>query len=540
MYLSNYESELSELYHNNSEIPIVQSIFHKYNQFKSAISIYLKGGRFLRDLTLETIPQRVEYYNRILREYPTNLQKTMSSLLRFDNNLQRIMETADSVLTSIKGNFWFKEMGGQRKIMGAEVGKEMIHILESYLQEIIANVGHYQNQLHEVILSAKQQGIAMENKKKKGEIVKENISNSDYAQLVRKTTRQYNHFKNMWSEFEDKQVYELSGGMADEARIKYRFNHPIFAVNYNEDYFLFYLPAYDPRMYLNPDFVGEHGEIMFDFIEKEGAIYKPVGRGFNFTWGKLSGTDFTLDGIIDPTIKQKIAQSGLEESKNQKKQTQMKNKKPVVVEKLTVGELKKRLYEDKKIALGQGFSNEPTKKFIDEPDNFKRKIESKGGFGGYGSGFKLTEKMLRGMKNLTEEQMVDFIANIVEGLKGKTEYHNLKFVNRIGSDYGLFESQVNGIKKIIKEGSSPKVGVKLYKHICESVAPKVSEMYEGFSGLKSEACDVVKEIKSCFNMKKAQHKNTAKAIQETASSLDVPQEMVEEMYNIQRGSCAES
>ena len=140
-----------------------------------------------------------------------------------------------------------------------------------------------------------------------------------------------------------------------------------------------------------------------------------------------------------------------------------------IVKTTTVGSLKNKLNESKgNFALGQGFGSEPRfKSNVQDNSDYSRKLDKNGGFG-LGDGF----------TKLNEEEMVDFIANIVESMKGKTEYHNLKFVDRIGNENGLFESQIKNIKNIIKSDRTP-YQLKLRKYLTENVAKEMSGIYEG-------------------------------------------------------------
>jgi hypothetical protein len=195
-----------------------------------------------------------------------------------------------------------------------------------------------------------------------------------------------------------------------------------------------------------------------------------------------------------------------------------------IVKTTTVGSLKNKLNESKgNFALGQGFGSETRfKSNVQDNSNYNRKFDKNGGFG-LGDGF----------TKLNEEEMVDFIANIVEDMKGKTEYHNLKFVDRIGSKNGLFESQIKNIKNIIKSDRTP-YQLKLRKYLTENVAVEMEEIYEGYSGLMHESEMMVNEIKSTFNEMKSMGKSTNEAVAMTAEALDVPMEMVGKMVEIQK------
>jgi hypothetical protein len=195
-----------------------------------------------------------------------------------------------------------------------------------------------------------------------------------------------------------------------------------------------------------------------------------------------------------------------------------------IVKTTTVGSLKNKLNESKgNFALGQGFGSEPRfKSNVQSNSDYSRKLDKNGGFG-LGDGF----------TKLNEEEMVDFIANIVESMKGKTEYHNLKFVDRIGNENGLFESQIKNIKNIIKSDRTP-YQLKLRKYLTENVAEEMSEIYEGYSGLMHESEMMVNEIKSTFNEMKSMGKSTNEAVAMTAEALDVPMEMVGKMVEVQK------
>jgi hypothetical protein len=195
-----------------------------------------------------------------------------------------------------------------------------------------------------------------------------------------------------------------------------------------------------------------------------------------------------------------------------------------IVKTTTVGSLKKKINESKGgFTLGQGFGDEPRfKSNVDTESNYKRNFDTNGGFG-LGDGF----------TKMNEEEMVDFIANIVESMKGKTEYHNLKFVDRIGNENGLFESQIKNIKNIIKTDKTQNKS-KLRRYLNENVAVEMSSIYEAYSGLKHEAEDMVAEIKSTFNTIKKMKKGTNEAVAMTAEALDVPMEMVQKMVEIQK------
>jgi hypothetical protein len=195
-----------------------------------------------------------------------------------------------------------------------------------------------------------------------------------------------------------------------------------------------------------------------------------------------------------------------------------------IVKTTTVGSLKNKLNESKgNFALGQGFGSEPRfKSNVQDNSDYSRKLDKNGGFG-LGDGF----------TKLNEEEMVDFIANIVESMKGKTEYHNLKFVDRIGNENGLFESQIKNIKNIIKSDRTP-YQLKLRKYLTENVAKEMSGIYEGYSGLMHEGEMVVNEIKSTFNEMKSMGKSTNEAVAMTAEALDVPMEMVDKMVQVQK------
>jgi len=194
-----------------------------------------------------------------------------------------------------------------------------------------------------------------------------------------------------------------------------------------------------------------------------------------------------------------------------------------IVKTISAKQLKKQLKESRdSFALGQGFGNKPAyeSNVDNELDKFKRKFNSKGGFG-YGDGF----------KQMDEAQLVKFIENIVESLRGKTEYHNLKFVDRIGGQYKLAEGQIKTIKKILKSDQSPKAAKRLKKYINENVAPEMHDIYEGYYGLTNEAEAMIPEIKKCFNENKKATGTVQEAVSMTAEQLDIPMEMVQEMYN---------
>ena len=212
---------------------------------------------------------------------------------------------------------------------------------------------------------------------------------------------------------------------------------------------------------------------------------------------------------------------GLESFKGQLYENKNKTQKMKIVKHTTVGNLKRKINESReRTALGLGFGSKPAyESNVDQMMSaYQRKIGNKGATG-LGQGF----------KQMDEVQMVEFISNMVESLKGKTEYHNLKFVDRLGSEYSLNERQVRTIKSIIKEGSrrAPK---KLRRYINENVALGAQEMYEGYYGLTNEAEAMIPEIKKMFNENKRACGNSEKAAQMTAEALDIPQEMVKEMY----------
>jgi hypothetical protein len=192
-----------------------------------------------------------------------------------------------------------------------------------------------------------------------------------------------------------------------------------------------------------------------------------------------------------------------------------------IVKQTTVGNLKKKINESReRTALGLGFGDKPAyESNVEEMMSaYQRKIGNKG-TAGLGQGF----------KQMNEVQMVEFIANMVESLKGKTEYSNLKFVDRLGSEYFLNERQIRTIKSIIKEGSK-KAPKKLKRYINENLAVEAQEVYEGYYGLTNEAESMIPEIKKMFNENKRACGNSEKAAQMTAEALDIPQEMVKEMY----------
>jgi hypothetical protein len=192
-----------------------------------------------------------------------------------------------------------------------------------------------------------------------------------------------------------------------------------------------------------------------------------------------------------------------------------------IVKHTTVGNLKKKINESReRTALGLGFGDKPAyESNVEEMMSaYQRKIGNKG-TAGLGQGF----------KQMNEVQMVEFIANMVESLKGKTEYSNLKFVDRLGSEYFLNERQIRTIKSIIKEGSK-KAPKKLKRYINENLAVEAQEVYEGYYGLTNEAESMIPEIKKMFNENKRACGNSEKAAQMTAEALDIPQEMVKEMY----------
>jgi len=187
----------------------------------------------------------------------------------------------------------------------------------------------------------------------------------------------------------------------------------------------------------------------------------------------------------------------------------------------TVGNLKRKINESReRTALGMGFGSKPAyESNVDQMmSSYQRKIGNKG-----------TTGLGQGFKQMDETQMVEFISNMVESLKGKTEYHNLKFVDRLGSEYFLNERQVRTIKSIIKEGSkrAPK---KLKRYINENLAIEAQDMYEGYYGLTNEAESMIPEIKKMFNENKRACGSSEEAAQMTAEALDIPQEMVQEMY----------
>jgi hypothetical protein len=195
-----------------------------------------------------------------------------------------------------------------------------------------------------------------------------------------------------------------------------------------------------------------------------------------------------------------------------------------IVKTTTVGSLKNKLNESKGgFTLGQGFGSETRfKSNVNTNSTYNRKLDKNGGFG-LGDGF----------TQLNEEEMVDFIANIVENMKGKTEYHNLKFVDRIANEKGLFESHAKNIKNIIRNDRTP-YQLKLRKYLTENVAVEMEEIYEDYSGLKLESEMMVNEIKKTFNEIKSMDKTTNEAVAMTAEALDVPMEMVQKMVEIQK------
>lgn len=195
-----------------------------------------------------------------------------------------------------------------------------------------------------------------------------------------------------------------------------------------------------------------------------------------------------------------------------------------VVKTTTIGSLKNKINESKgNFALGQGFGSEPRfKSNVETETDYNRRFDTNGGFN-LGDGF----------VQMNEEEMVEFIATIVESMKGQTEYHNLKFVDRIGNANGLFESQIKNIKNIIKSDKTSNK-VELRKYINENVAVEMSDIYEGYKGLKYEGKMMVEEIKSTFNEIKSMKKSTNEAVAMTAEVLDVPMEMVQKMVEIQK------
>jgi hypothetical protein len=212
---------------------------------------------------------------------------------------------------------------------------------------------------------------------------------------------------------------------------------------------------------------------------------------------------------------------GLKSFKGQLYENKNKIQKMKIVKHTTVGNLKRKINESReRTALGIGFGSKPAyESNVDQMmSSYQRKIGNKG-----------TTGLGQGFKQMDETQMVEFISNMVESLKGKTEYHNLKFVDRLGSEYFLNERQVRTIKSIIKEGSkrAPK---KLKRYINENLAIEAQDMYEGYYGLTNEAESMIPEIKKMFNENKRACGSSEEAAQMTAEALDVPQEMVQEMY----------
>lgn len=212
---------------------------------------------------------------------------------------------------------------------------------------------------------------------------------------------------------------------------------------------------------------------------------------------------------------------GLKSFQGQLYENKNKTQKMKIVKHTTVGTLKRKINESReKTALGFGFGSKPAyESNVDQMmSSYQRKIGNKGGTG-LGQGF----------KQMNEVQMVEFISNMVESLKGKTEYHNLKFVDRLGAEYFLNERQIRTIKSIIKEGSrtAPK---KLKRYINENLAIEAQEVYEGYYGLTNEAEAMIPEIKKMFNENKKACGSSKKAAEMTAEGLDVPEEMVQEMY----------
>lgn len=209
---------------------------------------------------------------------------------------------------------------------------------------------------------------------------------------------------------------------------------------------------------------------------------------------------------------------------------EMLNKKPKVVETISVGEFKKRLDEMRGgLGLGNGFKGSKDDESKEgKPKKRMKKTPSEVGLM-IGDGFKLTEEALKKM-NLTKEGLADLVENIVKSLKGKTEYSNLKFVDRIGGKYGMNESHINEMKNLIWEGES---GKKLYNYITECGCQYSQDNYGGYQGLSQPYQEMVPQIKRTFNQNRELYK-TPKAISVTAQGLNLPMEMVQEMYNIQK------
>jgi hypothetical protein len=250
-----------------------------------------------------------------------------------------------------------------------------------------------------------------------------------------------------------------------------------------------------------------------------GSAYKLEEYGLNDITEKT--IDLFVYDILGDMKKAEAKNPKIFKFNTSKKESNLPLQEMKTVKHTTVGNLKRKINESReRTALGMGFGSKPAyESNVDQMmSSYQRKIGNKG-----------TTGLGQGFKQMDEAQMVEFISNMVESLKGKTEYHNLKFVDRLGSEYFLNERQVRTIKSIIKEGSkrAPK---KLKRYINENLAIEAQDMYEGYYGLTNEAESMIPEIKKMFNENKRACGSSEEAAQMTAEALDIPQEMVQEMY----------
>ena len=313
--------------------------------------------------------------------------------------------------------------------------------------------------------------------------------------------------------------------------------------------------------YKNPD-SGQLNDGEIKLIEHGGAGVKVQILNSKLSQRTYDDSDDVMNHLekelrfVNDEQKYKIEFLNINENKKTMKITVKELKeymkgKPLVVETTTVGKLKSKIAESKmSVGLGDGFKQETVYEIeaidevldeveaIDEKmpleeesDDDGRKITKTGG-ALLGQGFKLDESTLKDLK-LTKEGLVDLIEGIVTELKEDNEYKGLKFVDRIGSKYNMNESAINEMKGIIWKENSLDTAKNLHKYIVECACQQTNVDYGNYEGLSEPYQSMMPQIKRSFNKNQGMYP-TPKAISITANDMQVPMEMVDELYEIQK------
>ena len=331
----------------------MSNVVHNYNFFRSKIKLARRN--------FSDYQSTLKYYDKLSNKDKKELSATF----------RPIVYQAKRELDNIRHNYWHTRAREENRTFAIEV----LDFFENFYEQFAEGLKSFQGGLYE------------QNKTtKKGKL--NELSNLAYYQLIEKANRQFKVYKMSWANFDDKQVYQLGGpGIYKLQAMIYGGNGPVYAVDYNEEYYLTFLPAYDPSKF-------KESSMLFEFIEKTEAEGEPVSKYTNASWEKYSGYNFTVEYLQSKGHGEDVIRGaqgyGIELNENKNKGKNMKpimeftakdfkkmlnNKKPVVVEQLTVGQFKKKIKEGREVMrLGLGFEdpNVTPKKTKNKP--YKRAV----------------------------------------------------------------------------------------------------------------------------------------------------------------------